>query len=82
MRKKLTGLLCVGLALTTLPELAMAKRYGNARFGYFIEIPAAFTVADPEPENGDGQAFHTADKSADLIVSVIKKRPVLLTFRI
>ena len=69
MRKKLTRLLFIVLALVALPQLAMAKLYGNARFGYFIEIPEAFTVADPEPENGDGQEFHPADKSADLIVS-------------
>ena len=69
MRKKPTGLLFIVLALVALPQLAMAKLYGNARFGYFIEIPAAFTVADPEPENGDGPEFHPADKSADLIVS-------------
>ena len=69
MRKKMTGLLFIVLALVALPQLGMAKLYGNARFGYFIEIPAAFTVVDPEPENGDGQEFHPADKSADLIVS-------------
>ena len=68
MHKRLVGSILVGLALVSVPEVAWAKLYGNARFGYFIEIPAAFSVADPEPSNGDGQAFHTADKSADLIV--------------
>jgi len=53
----------------TMSGVAIAETYGNARFGYFIDIPAAFTLADPEPENGDGRIFHTADKSADLTVS-------------
>lgn len=43
--------------------------YGNARFGFFAELPPGFTVADPEPENGDGRIFHTADRSADLVLS-------------
>jgi hypothetical protein len=57
-------------ALTIFASSALAagggKIYGNARFGFFVEIPAAFTVADPEPENGDGQTFHTADQTAEL----------------
>ena len=65
----MVGSILLGLALVLAPAPAWAKLYGNARFGYFIEIPAAFSVADPDPENGDGQAFHSADKSADLIVS-------------
>ena len=59
----------MGLALVVGSGAASAKIYGNARFGYFIDVPAAFSVADPEPENGDGRVFHPADKSADLIVS-------------
>ncbi len=43
--------------------------FGNARFGFFAEIPPGFTIADPEPENGDGRTFHTADRSADLVLS-------------
>jgi len=42
--------------------------YGNARFGFFVDIPPEFTVADPEPENGDGRSFHTADGTVDLMV--------------
>lgn len=55
------------LGLQALP--ALAKIYGNARFGFFIDIPAAFGVADPEPENGDGRRFHTPDNSAELTAS-------------
>ena len=55
------------LALQALP--ALAKIYGNARFGFFIDVPAAFGVADPEPENGDGQSFHTKDSTAMLSAS-------------
>ncbi len=69
MRKRLVGSILLGLALVSAPHAASAKLYGNARFGYFIEIPALFSVADPESENGDGREFHPADKSADLIVS-------------
>lgn len=60
----------VGIGLTLmLATPVSAKTYGNARFGFFIDVPAQFTVADPEPENGDGRAFHTADKSASLTAS-------------
>ena len=69
MRKRLADLLLIGLAMVSVPEAAWAKLYGNARFGFFVEIPAAFTVADPEPENGDGRRFHTVDQIAELGVS-------------
>lgn len=69
MRKTLIGTILLSLTSVALSGTASAKTYSNARFGYSIEIPAAFSVADPEPENGDGQAFHPVDKSADLIVS-------------
>ena len=42
------------------PAVAGAQLYGNARFGFFIEVPSAFSVADPEPENGDGRRFRMA----------------------
>ena len=69
MHKWLAGLMFVSLAWVAWTGVASAKIYGNARFGYFIDIPAAFSVADPEPENDDGREFHPADKSADLIDS-------------
>ena len=55
--------------LVFLAGPAFGKIYGNARFGFFIDVPAQFPVVDPEPENGDGRAFHTADKTADLTAS-------------
>lgn len=69
MRERLIGSMLLGFALVAGSGAASAKIYGNARFGYFIDIPAAFSVADPEPENGDGREFHPTDKSADLIAS-------------
>lgn len=58
------AILCFG------PSPAWAGEvYGNARFGFFIEVPEIFTVAGPEPENGDGRAFRTEDSSAELTVS-------------
>jgi hypothetical protein len=43
--------------------------YLNARFGTAIDYPAhVFSVADPEPENGDGQSFHSTDGRAKLAV--------------
>ncbi|MBG1231351.1 hypothetical protein [Aestuariivirga litoralis] len=61
------ALVAVLLLASAMP--ASAKIYGNARFGFFVDVPAQFSIADPEPENGDGRAFHTADKSADLTAS-------------
>ena len=69
MRERLVGSMLLGFALVAGSGAASAKIYGNARFGYFIDIPAAFSVADPVPENGDGREFHPTDKTADLISS-------------
>jgi hypothetical protein len=69
LHKRLAVLIPLGLALATGPTMAGASLYGNARFGFFIEVPSAFSVADPEPENGDGRRFHTPDQSAELTAS-------------
>jgi hypothetical protein len=43
--------------------------YANARFGTAIEYPAGiFSTREPPPENGDGQAFRSADGRARLLV--------------
>lgn len=43
--------------------------YLNARFGTGIDYPAhIFSVADPEPDNGDGRSFHSQDGRAKLAV--------------
>ena len=67
---KLKTIAVVGLLVLGVQALpTFAKNYGNPRFGFFIDVPAAFTVADPEPENGDGQSFHTEDGTAMLSAS-------------
>lgn len=42
--------------------------YSNPRFGANIDIPPGFVNDVPEPENGDGLVFHSADKQAELLV--------------
>jgi hypothetical protein len=45
------------------------RTYANARFGTAIEYPAGiFSTREPPPENGDGQAFRSADGRARLLV--------------
>jgi hypothetical protein len=66
---RLAVLTLLGLALDAEPAAAAGKLYGNARFGFFIEVPTVFSVADPEPENGDGRRFHKPDQSAELTAS-------------
>ena len=48
-----------GLALASLAPPAY-KTYHNARFGYRIDHPADFQP-QPEPDNGDGRRFLSAD---------------------
>lgn len=59
-------ILIFALVLGISAAPAFAKLFGNARFGFFVDIPAVFSVVDPEPENGDGRRFHTPDNSAEL----------------
>ena len=56
------------LAFVAMVGTARAEFYANARYGYYIDIPKIFSVADPEADAGDGQRFHTADKSAEVAV--------------
>ena len=56
------------LALVAMVGAARAEFYANARYGYYIDIPKIFSVADPEADAGDGRRFHTADKSAEVAV--------------
>lgn len=44
------------------------RTYVNARFGVSVDYPDMFSVRDPEPDNGDGQAFRTPDGGAKLTV--------------
>ena len=42
--------------------------YSNPRFGASIDVPPGFVNDVPEPENGDGLTFHSADGKAELLV--------------
>lgn len=44
------------------------RTYVNARFGVSVDYPDVFSQRETEPENGDGQAFHTPDNRAKLKV--------------
>lgn len=52
-------------ALSDTPAL---RHVVNARFGFSVDVPADL-VAEPPPDNGDGQAFHSADGHLQLTVS-------------
>jgi hypothetical protein len=69
MQMKVAVIVLLGLALAAGSSVTEGKLYGNARFGFFIEVPTAFSLAEPEPENGDGRRFHTPDQSAELTAS-------------
>ncbi|MEP6827529.1 MAG: hypothetical protein ABJA10_05600, partial [Aestuariivirga sp.] len=56
------------LALVAMMGTARAEFYANARYGYYLDVPNVFSLADPESDSGDGQLFHTADKSAEVAV--------------
>lgn len=60
--------LLILFALLTTPALAQGwQTYDNARFGYSIDIPPAFS-GQGESDNGDGQAFAAEGKPIDLLV--------------
>ncbi len=42
--------------------------YANGRFGVTIDVPPGFVNGVPEPANGDGLTFHSADGKAELLV--------------
>ena len=56
------------LAVVAMMGTARAEFYANARYGYYIDVPKIFSVADPESDSGDGRLFHSADKSAEVAV--------------
>jgi hypothetical protein len=59
-------LLTGALALASLTPPAY-RTYHNARFGYRIDYPADFKP-QPEPDNGDGRRFVSADGQTVLTV--------------
>ena len=62
----LLALMIVGAVSPAMAATA-AERYGNARFGYWVTIPAGFTCGD-ESDNGDGKSCTSADGAAKLAV--------------
>lgn len=64
LKRKAIAAIALELSLGLGAPPALAKIYGNARFGFFIDVPTAFSIADPEPENGDGMSYHTKDGHA------------------
>jgi hypothetical protein len=59
-----TSLAAVVLALTTVAPPAY-RTYHNTRFGYRIDYPANLRP-QPEPDNGDGRRFVSADGQTTL----------------
>jgi hypothetical protein len=61
-------LLAILLLLIAGPALAQDwGRYGNARFGYAIDVPPEF-VGEGESQSGDGQVFRSESGTASLHV--------------
>lgn len=62
------------LALAFLAAFASAASaadwtsYSNGRFGVTVDVPPGFVNDVPEPANGDGLTFHSADGKAELLV--------------
>jgi len=59
------------LSLSAVDDLAASKTpgyliYGNARFGFFAEIPAGY-VEQPPPENDDGREFVSSDETVHVL---------------
>ncbi|MDO7874397.1 hypothetical protein Q5H93_06605 [Hymenobacter sp. ASUV-10] len=60
MHKLLPTLLAAGAVLSAGSAPPAYRTYANARFGFRIDFPASFRV-QPEPANGDGRRFVSAD---------------------
>ena len=53
--------LLAGFLFVLMSNAASADLYGNARFGYFVEVPDSVSSRKSESENGDGASFRSAD---------------------
>lgn len=60
-----TALACLALSIPALAQAGVT--YGNARYGYFVEIPSGFSPV-AESDNGDGGRATSADGNATLLV--------------
>jgi hypothetical protein len=55
--------------LMSSPALAASwSQFKSARFGFSIEVPPGFIQSEAAPDNGDGAAFASPDKSATLLI--------------
>lgn len=66
MKLKLPALALLVMAVMT--GTASAEPYANARYDFAVDVPGELSVADPEPDSGDGRSFRSADNSAELHV--------------
>jgi hypothetical protein len=57
-----------GYALQAQTSAGPYRTYLNARFGYSIAYPYKLLKPQGEAENGDGQAFRSADGQVELLV--------------
>lgn len=62
-----TGLLALLTALALPAAASDWRRYGNARFQYWIDIPPGFSKVE-EADNGDGGLASSVDGAAELRV--------------
>jgi hypothetical protein len=54
-------------SVATAASAATEGRYENDRYAYSIAYPAAL-IPEPESDNGDGRAFHSADGTVKALV--------------
>jgi len=61
----------LALAIMTLAVSALAAdwvRYTNPRFGATADVPAEGFIANPPPDNGDGQSWASEDGKGEIAV--------------
>jgi hypothetical protein len=56
------------LVMAEMTGIASAETYANARHDFAVDVPDDLSVADPEPDSGDGRSFRSPDNSAELHV--------------
>lgn len=59
---------CLMVLFAGAADAADWTSYSNPRFGVTIDVPPGFVNDVPEPANGDGRIFHSADGRAELQV--------------